>query len=422
MRGSMCSKRFLLYFLYGAFTISILFDAKMAIEGLPLHGQEPDSDQDILAGADFLSLFLQTSLRRAYAETTPTPPPTTTILLEMEDDPYTTRRSKRNSQSPFASSPFPRSTEQFSDSTTDKDGVVVAVRVSSSLGRSASDPYGDSTTLQPAPTYFSSEHHPSLVAKASKSELSVEESEPITKDSDAASDFSRNYPARVRVLPPFVHQENKPYQHPTVIFHDDPADTNSARSVSYSSIIQTIPQLPIETERSEPHERHERNYNDAKSPYVNAFDKEAKLKQIDGSTKQTKIDSAAKTTPKTWHSPRVFAPTTPLPVVLPKVYGQPEQNYEVDEALSVVTNGRAHGVQPTKPEKKPDDNQKFGYVVEGKNYRKYRVEERTADGFIVGEYGVVSHDDGSLRGVRYTADGTINPRLISEALMKFLSL
>lgn len=88
----------------------------------------------------------------------------------------------------------------------------------------------------------------------------------------------------------------------------------------------------------------------------------------------------------------------------------------------MVTNGRAHGVQPTKPEKKPDDNQKFGYVVEGKNYRKYRVEERTADGFIVGEYGVVSHDDGSLRGVRYTADGTINPRLISEALMKFLSL
>ncbi|XP_034245085.1 MAGE-like protein 2 [Thrips palmi] len=63
-----------------------------------------------------------------------------------------------------------------------------------------------------------------------------------------------------------------------------------------------------------------------------------------------------------------------------------------------------------------------GYVVEGRNYRKYRVEEKTPDGFIVGEYGVVSHQDGSLRGVRYTADSTINPRLIYDALVKFLSL
>lgn len=96
-----------------------------------------------------------------------------------------------------------------------------------------------------------------------------------------------------------------------------------------------------------------------------------------------------------------------------------EQNYEVDETVSVMTNGRTHGVVQEKPQ---DDGQKVGYVVEGRNFRKYRVEERTADGFIVGEYGVVSHDDGSLRGVRYTADGTTNPRLIYDALMKFLSL
>lgn len=98
--------------------------------------------------------------------------------------------------------------------------------------------------------------------------------------------------------------------------------------------------------------------------------------------------------------------------------GNVEQNYEVDESVSVMTNGRAHGVQ----EKQQDDNGKVGYVVEGRNYRKYRVEERTSDGFIVGEYGVVSNNDGSLRGVRYTADGTTNPRLIYDALMKFLSL
>ncbi|XP_076672254.1 uncharacterized protein LOC143371189 [Andrena cerasifolii] len=107
--------------------------------------------------------------------------------------------------------------------------------------------------------------------------------------------------------------------------------------------------------------------------------------------------------------------------------GEPdEQNYEVDESASVSSNGNMHGPQliPAEPSNPSgvEDGQKVGYVVEGRNYRKYRVEERTPDGFIVGEYGVVSHDDGSLRGVRYTADGTINPRLIHDALMKFLSL
>jgi len=110
-----------------------------------------------------------------------------------------------------------------------------------------------------------------------------------------------------------------------------------------------------------------------------------------------------------------------------RVYSQPEENYEVDEAVSVMTNGRAHGVQPQSTSSPArlsvqDAEKKSGYVVEGRNYRKYRVEERTPDGFIVGEYGVVSHDDGSLRGVRYTADGTINPRLIYDALLKFLNL
>jgi pyruvate/2-oxoglutarate dehydrogenase complex dihydrolipoamide acyltransferase (E2) component len=79
----------------------------------------------------------------------------------------------------------------------------------------------------------------------------------------------------------------------------------------------------------------------------------------------------------------------------------------------------------------PDDNaeaegerpgKKFGYVLDSSDVRKYRVEERTPDGYIVGEYGVINHDNGFLRGVRYTADGTINPRLIHEALMKFLAL
>ncbi|EDW84495.2 uncharacterized protein Dwil_GK14157 [Drosophila willistoni] len=68
------------------------------------------------------------------------------------------------------------------------------------------------------------------------------------------------------------------------------------------------------------------------------------------------------------------------------------------------------------------DEDKVAYVVEGRNYRKYRVEEKTDDGFIVGEYGVVDHNDGNLRGVRYTADSTINRSLIQKALLTFLKL
>ncbi|XP_075974857.1 uncharacterized protein LOC142975723 [Anticarsia gemmatalis] len=101
---------------------------------------------------------------------------------------------------------------------------------------------------------------------------------------------------------------------------------------------------------------------------------------------------------------------------------QPERNYEVDEKVSVLTDGRSHGVQETSTEKCKQDNCKVGYVVEGRQYKKYRVEERTADGFIVGEYGVVRNEDGALRGVRYTADSDASPRLIHDALMKFLQL
>lgn len=100
----------------------------------------------------------------------------------------------------------------------------------------------------------------------------------------------------------------------------------------------------------------------------------------------------------------------------------PEKNYEVDEKVSVLTDGRSHGVQETSTEKCKQDNCKVGYVVEGRQYKKYRVEERTPDGFIVGEYGVVRNEDGALRGVRYTADSDASPRLIYDALMKFLQL
>jgi hypothetical protein len=75
----------------------------------------------------------------------------------------------------------------------------------------------------------------------------------------------------------------------------------------------------------------------------------------------------------------------------------PEQNYEVDESVSLMTNGRAHGVQSTTPKAEKSiqptihahvnvegQDAKFGVVYEGRDFRKYKVEEKTSDGFIVG--------------------------------------
>ncbi|XP_026501226.2 uncharacterized protein LOC113404513 [Vanessa tameamea] len=114
--------------------------------------------------------------------------------------------------------------------------------------------------------------------------------------------------------------------------------------------------------------------------------------------------------------------TNPPTINVQRTVHEPEKNYEVDEKVSVMTDGRTHGEQPSGSENCKQENCKVGYVVEGRQFRKYRVEERTSDGFIVGEYGVVRNEDGALRGVRYTADSDASPRLIHDALMKFLQL
>ena len=67
-------------------------------------------------------------------------------------------------------------------------------------------------------------------------------------------------------------------------------------------------------------------------------------------------------------------------------------------------------------------NSTVGYVVEEHNVSRFRLEEKTPDGFIKGEYGVVDHHTGDVNGVRYMADSTADPRLIYDALMKFLQL
>ncbi|KOB71178.1 Uncharacterized protein OBRU01_14198 [Operophtera brumata] len=118
-------------------------------------------------------------------------------------------------------------------------------------------------------------------------------------------------------------------------------------------------------------------------------------------------------------------PETTIPIPdssqSPPAPHQEETNYEVDEKDSAITDGRSDAEEST-TEKCKQDNCKVGYVVKGRQFNKYRVEERTSDGFIVGEYGVVRNEDGALRGVRYTADSEASPRLIYDALMKFLQL
>ncbi|CAG4975466.1 unnamed protein product [Parnassius apollo] len=136
----------------------------------------------------------------------------------------------------------------------------------------------------------------------------------------------------------------------------------------------------------------------------------------------------SQTTPVTSSTNEADISTTPITTIDYKgitqayIEQQPEKNYEVDEKISVMTEGRSHGVQKPNNENCKQENCKVGYVVEGRQYKKYRVEERTPDGFIVGEYGVVRNEDGALRGVRYTADSEASPRLIQDALMKFLQL
>lgn len=134
-----------------------------------------------------------------------------------------------------------------------------------------------------------------------------------------------------------------------------------------------------------------------------------------------------------------------------KVYGEPEKVYEEPEKESEKSEVSQEQPEETEFQKHEEENseefripestfdggnpkvysssfatkindKKSSYIVDNGTYRKYRVEEKTPDGFIVGEYGMVSHQDGSLRGVRYTADSNINPSLIYEALVKFLSL
>ncbi|KAI4458025.1 thada/death receptor interacting protein [Holotrichia oblita] len=284
----------------------------------------------------------------------------------------------------------------------------------------------------------------SFVAEANRQEFGIEESEPIIKNTDTS--IIEELPANVQAIPVIKKlsdfektssllkelskeklKDKLPPFHHTVIYHDSRNEKMAPRSLSYSTVIQTVPEgisvknwkNPSNPEEEKPTQNSMFEYNS--KDYDLSLEKsqeESKWENLETSTKEhiepTEINWGMQQ--RSYIVKQNMAGT----------YSNPEENYEVDEAVSVQTNGKIHGIQPSQTTgeeiQKPTAKSKNGYVIEGRKERRYRVEERTSDGFIVGEFGIVNRDDGLLRGVRYTAEETINPKIIYDTLMKFLSL
>lgn len=370
-------------------------------EGLPLNWQELSYQDDIIAGAEFLSIFLRT---RHQDTPTATDHDRTTLqtILDSDNDliEYPKRELLRHSRSTSHAQPHtvtPPTTEQSSEGTTMAIGT---------------------TEMYDA---IVSEERPSLYVNVNKSEFSVDEGEPIAHT-------AQEYPATEAMsdsnASPLYATAQGTVNQQNFVYHSYPESDDATGSVSYSRVVQELPQQTIVSSWNLQKPVTKSDSYDSDNSATAALD-------VNKTREEPPPVADQKTKANNWQLQMHVYPPSRRPVV----YGKPEQNYEVDESVSIMTNGRTHGVQldgkvatvPSLTNHSMDDSgdpngQKVGYVVEGRNFRKYRVEERTSDGFIVGEYGVVSHNDGSLRGVRYTADSTINPRVIYDALMKFLSL
>lgn len=461
-------------------------------EGLPLNWRELSYQDDIIAGEEFLSIFLRSRLQEAQMAVEDRQPSLTTTLetiLDSDNDliEHSSKELLRQSRSTSfltapVSQPLTVTPQQFSTvSTTPLQEIRDVDQSSKNSSPKSSSVYTASTNqdslintevapLSSTEVYGAvvSEERPTIFAEANKSDFSVEEGEPIARTTNVAQEYPSTEATSDSLYsnPPerSVNQQN-------FVYHNYPGSGDRSRSVSFSSVIQELPQQtvlsswniqkPLDgdykavTFHSSPKDN---NYNaqTGASAVLNLnnthqrasgttniyYNKKSSVADEDNvmvpiiKNNEDNTDQQNSMSPRetTWQVYSSVRPTSRGPVV----YGKPEQNYEVDEAVSIMTNGRTHGVQTVKTQdvnpaippltaEKPENNadpngQKVGYVVEGRNFRKYRVEEKTSDGFIVGEYGVVSHNDGSLRGVRYTADSTINPRVIYDALMKFLSL
>lgn len=232
------------------------------------------------------------------------------------------------------------------------------------------------------------------------------------------SEPEKNYsePAKVWSEPAKIYSEPaKIYSEPAKIY-SEPARIYSEPAKIYSqpsSYWQTLYDKPKPSTTSTP--------SPSEEPKRLVFNELDKIPYDELNAPAESDDSGSihnaigKFVPKQVHEPskKQLHKPTPDPTEIIDPYVEKQGAGNGDTATVVQTLAPASG--------SPEDS-KVGYVVDGRNYRKYRVEEKTPDGFIVGEYGVLSHNDGNLRGVRYTADSDINPRLIYDALLKFLSL
>lgn len=459
-------------------------------EGLPLNWRELSYQDDIIAGEEFLSIFLRSRLQEAQMAVEDRQLSLTTTLetiLDSDNDliEHPSKELFRQSRSTSfltapVSQPLTATPQQFSTVSTtplqemhdgNQSSENSSSKSSSIITASTNEDRSINTEVAPLSTTevygaVVSEERPSIFAEANKSDFSVEEGEPIARTTNVAQE----YPSTEATSDLLYANAAQSVNQQNFVYHNYPENSERSRSVSFSSVIQELPQQTVlsswniekpldgdykavtyhstpkgnnyNTETGASAVLNLNNTHQSASGTTNIYynekpsvaDENNLMVPMKNNEDNVGQQNSAPPMETTWPVYSSARPTSRGPVV----YGKPEQNYEVDEAVSIMTNGRTHGVQtiktqdvnpaiPPLTDQKPENNadpngQKVGYVVEGRNFRKYRVEEKTSDGFIVGEYGVVSHNDGSLRGVRYTADSTINPRVIYDALMKFLSL
>ncbi|KAL3277232.1 hypothetical protein HHI36_012582 [Cryptolaemus montrouzieri] len=265
--------------------------------------QERSVDEGPLHGSDFLSVFIDSSLpkktfrtftessRKAFDMSTERRFPRSTLQVSSYTD--ATRR-----KSPTVGNfKINRNSKATSDNK-NNDELVVAVRVSASVGRTLINknehrtsqeqgkndieenitqwtPTEKSKLIKAAPEYvpsngetqtnpnhitdvvdqisIASEEHPSIIAESNKNEFNIEEKEPITTNSDMMNphnSYVDNFQLSQRLPdfnpPPDLLERGQsqtkvhPYQQ-TVIFHN--TGTDQARSVSYSTVAQGVSNL-----------------------------------------------------------------------------------------------------------------------------------------------------------------------------------
>ncbi|XP_013793669.1 uncharacterized protein LOC106477675 [Limulus polyphemus] len=119
-------------------------------------------------------------------------------------------------------------------------------------------------------------------------------------------------------------------------------------------------------------------------------------------------------------SPDVLDPQTEKAVPSPELL-------ELEVSKDVKVNGIAEkllkGLIDEEGANSSPDEKSYNvrYSIDDGRLRRFRHEEKTPEGLIVGELGI-HRGNGVIRGVQYTAEADVHPKLLYETLVKFLSL